>query len=123
MILGAHLSSGTVPGSPYAAELLRGQANLRFAPEVEREYLRDHLHVNRLLIRVTCALAASLGLGRGVDQLATGFVHAGTLFGLGFAIIASLLLTAIAWSKAFESHYLPWARVLVPARNAVVAGC
>lgn len=123
MILGAHLSSGTVPGSPYAAELRRGHAHLRFTPEVEREYLRDHLKVNRVLIRVTCALAASLGVARGIEQLATGFVHGGSLLGLGFVIAVSLLLTAIAWSKAFERWYLPAARVLVPARNTVVAAC
>lgn len=123
MVMGVHLSPGAVPDSPYAAELLRGHLNLPFAPEVEQEYLRAHLSANRVLIRVTCVLAALLGLGRGAEQLATGFVHGGSLFGVAFVIVASLLLTAIAWSSAFERHFLPWARVLVPARNVVVAAC
>jgi diguanylate cyclase (GGDEF)-like protein len=121
MTMGVQQSLGAPPHSPYAAELLRGHSNLRFAPDVEREYLRAHLAKNRVLIRVTCALGALLGLGRGVEQLATGFVHGGSLLGLGFVVAASLLLTAIAWSKAFERLFLPLARVLVPARNVVVA--
>ena len=123
MIMGVHLSPGAVPDSPYAAELLRGHSNLPFAPEVEREYLRAHLTDNRVLIRATCVLATLLALGRGVEQLATSFVHGGSLIGLVFVIASSLLLTAVAWSSAFERLFLPYARVLVPARNAVVAAC
>lgn len=123
MMMGVQQSLGTVPDSPYAAELLRGHSNLRFAPEVEREYLRAHLAKNRVLIRVTCVLGALLGVGRGVEQVATGFAHGNTLLGLGFVIAASLLLTAIAWSTAYEQLFLPLARVLVPARNVVVAAC
>lgn len=123
MIMGVQQSLGTVPDSPYAAELLRIRSNLRFAPEVEREYLRAHLTDNKVLIRVTCVLATLLGLGRGLEQLATGFVHGGSLVGLVLVIVTSVLLTALVWGAAFERLYLPWARVIVPPRNAVVAAC
>ena len=123
MSMGAPLSLGSVPDSPYAAELLRARSNLRFAPDVEQEYLRAHLASNKVLIRVTCGLAALLGIGRGLEQLATGFVHGGSLLGLVFVIAASLVLATVAWTKAYERLYLPWARVLVPTRNTVVAAC
>lgn len=123
MSMGVQQGLGTVPDSPYAAELLRGPSTLCFAPDVEREYLRVHLARNRVLIRVTCVLATLLGLGRGVEQVATGFVHGGALLGLAFVITTSLLLTVIAFSPAFERLFLPCAQVLVPPRNAVVAAC
>ncbi|MDY6944484.1 MAG: diguanylate cyclase [Pseudomonadota bacterium] len=114
-----------MPDSPYAAELLRGPANFAFAPEVEREYLRAHLAKNHVLIRVTCVLGALLSIGRGVEQITTGFALGNALLGLAlaFVVAASLLLTVIAWSTAFEQLFIPLARVLVPARNVVVAAC
>lgn len=123
MMMGVQQSLGTVPDSPYAAELQRGPSNLCFAPDVEREYLRAHLAKNHVLIRVTCALGALLSMGRGVEQITTGFMHGNTLLALAFVVAASVLLTAIAWSTAFEQLFLPLARVLVPARNVVVAAC
>jgi diguanylate cyclase (GGDEF)-like protein len=36
-------------------------------------------------------------------------------------VAASVVLAVIAWSPLFEPHYLPWARILVPLRSAVIA--
>jgi diguanylate cyclase (GGDEF)-like protein len=114
---------GTVPDGPYAAELRRGPSNRRFRPEVEGEYIRAHLLESRVLIRVACALGALLALARGFEQVAVKFLDTGAWIALGFVIGASLLLTCIAWSPAFERLFLPCARIIVPARNALVAAC
>jgi len=121
--MGVRLNLAAVPNSPYAAELLRAQQDLRFSPEVESEYVRTHLLDSRLLIRVTCALAAVLAIGRGVEQTAAGFPVGGPAIAIALVTIASVLLAALAWSSAFERHFLPFARVIVPIRNVVVAAC
>jgi diguanylate cyclase (GGDEF)-like protein len=123
MVKGAPLNFSAVPDSPHAAELLRAQQDQRFGPEVEAEYVRTHLLDSRLLIRVTCALAAVLAVARGVEQAATGFPVGGPAIALGLVASASVLLAYLAWSSAFERLYLPFARVTVPIRNVVVAGC
>jgi diguanylate cyclase (GGDEF)-like protein len=123
MTQGAPLNLAAVPDSPYAAELLRAQQDLRFNPEVEAEYVRTRLLDSRLLVRVTCALAAVLAVARGIEQAVTGFPVGGPAIALALVVIASVLLASLAWSSAFERHYLPFARVIVPTRNVVVAGC
>lgn len=123
MFMGIPLSPGAVPDSPYAAELRQGAAHPHFAPPVEREYLHSHLDSNRLLIRVTCVLGMLLGIGRCVEQLATGFVHSGSELGLWFVIGTSLLLTSLAWSRLYERLYLPVASALVPMKNGLIAAC
>jgi diguanylate cyclase (GGDEF)-like protein len=123
MTQGAPLNLAAIPDSPYAAELQRAQQDLQFKPEVEAEYVRTRLLDSRLLIRVTCALAAVLGIARGVEQAATGFPVGGPAIALALVTLASVLLAFLAWSSAFERRYLPVARVIVPIRNVVVAGC
>lgn len=123
MMMGLPLSPGTVPDSPYAAELRRGRAHSHFAPEVEREYLRSYLDSNQLIIRVTSALGVLLSVCRGVEQLLTGFLHSGSEFGLWFVTCTSLLLAALAWTRLFQRLYLPVAYVVVPVRSAVIAAC
>lgn len=123
MTKGASLNLAAVPDSPYAAELPRAQQDLRFSPDVEVEYVRTHLLDSRLLIRVTCTLAVVLGVARGIEQTATGFPVGGPAIALVLATLASVLLASLAWSSAFERLFLPFARVIVPIRNAVVAGC
>ncbi|WP_157995358.1 GGDEF domain-containing protein [Peristeroidobacter soli] len=112
-----------MPGSPQAAELVRAQQELRFSPAMEAEYVRTHLLGSRLLIRVTCVLAAVLSIARAVEQTAAGFPVGGPAAALAVVTIASVLLASLAWSSAFERHFLPVARVIVPIRNVVVAGC
>ena len=73
MINGAPLNLPAVPDSPHGVELRRAQQDLRLSPELEAEYVRIRLLDSRLVIRVTCALAAVLAVARGVEQTATGF--------------------------------------------------
>lgn len=121
MITVSQLNLSAFPDSPYAAELQRGFSNLRFGRQLELEYVRAHLLDSRIVIRAACTLAALLGLGRCVEQLAAGPERTGSLLAIGVVMTASLLLTTLAWSAAFERLFLPCARIIVPARNALVA--
>jgi len=109
------------PDSPYAAELQRDPANLRFSPRLEREYTLSQLMDERSLIRVVAVIAAFVGVIRGAEL---GFRIAWTttlLVDFSVVIAGSVILALIAWSRSFDRFYLPWARVIVPVRNAIMA--
>jgi diguanylate cyclase (GGDEF)-like protein len=36
-------------------------------------------------------------------------------------LASSLILAWLAWSRSYERHYLPWAQILIPLRNSIVA--
>jgi diguanylate cyclase (GGDEF)-like protein len=107
--------------SPYAAELRRARPAARFAPAMEADYVRSFLRDNRTLVRLSCTLAVLLIALRGLEALigTTG----GQSSAAAFLVVgaASLALVWLAWSRNFERHYLPWAKVLIPARNCVIA--
>lgn len=114
----------TFPDSPYAAELQKHGSARRFAPELEADYLRSQLLNDRALIRMACVLAALVTSFRATEQLLGGF--AGSLVPAwlavsAFAVSASVALTWLAWSRAFERWYPPVARIIVPVRNVVAA--
>ena len=110
-----------LPDSPHAAELRKGRPGARFAPALEAEYVRTFLRDNRTLVRLSCTLAVLLAALRGLEVL-VGSV-AGQSSGPAFlaASIPSLILVWLAWSRRYERHYLPWAYVLIPLRNSIVA--
>ena len=114
-------SLSAFPNSPYAAELRRGSAALRFSPPLETEYIRAHLLHCRTLIRVACVLAALLAVLRGTEQVLAGAWSGILILDLGLVVSGSIVLASIAWSPAFERSFLPWARLVVPVRNAIVA--
>jgi diguanylate cyclase (GGDEF)-like protein len=109
------------PDSPYAVELQGGFSNFRFSPALEAEYVHAHLLYSRTLIRVACALAVLLAVFRGVEQVVGSPWGSIPLVDFGLVISSSIVLAAIAWSPAFERLFLPWARIVVPARNMIVA--
>jgi diguanylate cyclase (GGDEF)-like protein len=115
------LSPDTFPDSLYAIELQRGTAKRRFCPRLEAEYDRARLMEGRALVRVTCALAVLVAVLRGVEQAVRGSWNGLLLIDFGLVIAGSVVLAAIAWSPAFERSYLPWARIVVPLRNVLVA--
>ncbi len=108
-------------GPPNAAGLQRNQSNLRFGPKLEAEYARTHLINSRTLILVACVVATLLATLRGSEQTFVSGWGSGDPIGLVLVILGSLVLTTIAWSTAFERMYLPWARLVVPIRNIIVA--
>jgi diguanylate cyclase (GGDEF)-like protein len=116
------LSLAAVPDSPYAAELHRGSAELRFSsPKVEAEYVRADLMHSRTLIRVACTLAVLLAVFHGLGQAFGGARDGVSLIDLGLVLASSILLVSIAWGRAFEHSFHRWARIVVPVRNAIVA--
>jgi diguanylate cyclase (GGDEF)-like protein len=115
------LNPDTFPDSPYAIELQRGAANRRFSPRLEAEFERIRLMDGRALVRVTSVLAVLVAALRGVEQAFRGSWTSLLVIDFGLVIAGSAVLAAIAWSPAFERLYLPWARIVVPFRNTLVA--
>ena len=115
------IEAAAVSDSPYAAELRRGRANMRFSPALEAEYIRNCLVENRNLIVVTCFFATLLIALRGLEQGLGGFWTSRLPIDFGLVFSGSILLSAIACSVAFERSFLPWATVIVPVRNTIMA--
>jgi diguanylate cyclase (GGDEF)-like protein len=107
--------------SPYAAELRKAHPSPRFAPPMEADYVRGFLRDNRTLVRLSCTLAVLLMVLRALEVRIDGTVGETSrpLF-LG-VLIASVGLTWLAWSRGYERRYLPWAYVLIPVRNSLIA--
>jgi len=122
MITAPKLDSCAYPDSMYAEELQRGRSTLRFSPPLEAEYSRANLLHSRTLIRIACTLTSGLLLLRGFEQLFAAQWHPLACLNLLLVIGASLCLTVIVWTAAFERKFEPYARVLVPIKNAIIAG-
>lgn len=111
-----------LPDSPYAAELRKAQSTPRFAPAMEGEYVQSFLRDNLTLVRLSTTLALLLLALRGLEvHIGIGLAAAasGPIF-LG-VLVSSVILAWLAWTRHYERHYLPWAQVLLPVRNGVVA--
>jgi diguanylate cyclase (GGDEF)-like protein len=121
MITVSRLNLSAFPDSPYAVELQRVSPNLRFSPKLETEYVRAHLRHSRTLIRVACVLAALLAVLRGAEQAVESPWNSVLLIDFSLVIAGSIALASIAWSTSFDRLYLPWARLIVPIRNSIVA--
>jgi diguanylate cyclase (GGDEF)-like protein len=109
------------PESPYAAELQRDPAHLRFTPQLEAEYTQHQLMDSRPLVRVASLFALGAAVLRGLEQGIRGSWSGVLLIDYSIVIAGSIALAAIAWSPAFGRHYLPWARILIPIRNVLMA--
>jgi diguanylate cyclase (GGDEF)-like protein len=107
--------------SPYAAELRKANPAPCFAPAMEADYVRSFLRDNRTLVRLSCTLAVLLIALRALEVLIGG--TAGVPAGAAFLLVgvASVILAWLAWSGHYERRYLPWAQILVPVRNSVIA--
>lgn len=121
MINASRLDPSVYPNSLYAIELQRSSPNLRFSPALEAPYVRAQLLHNRTLIRVACVLGALLAVLRGAEQAVESSWNGILLFDLGLVIVGSIALASIACSTAYERLYARWARIIVPARNAIAA--
>ncbi len=109
-----------------AADPQPADATVRLSPALEAEYRASQLFTNRTLIRISCLLALLATLFRAVDNIFGGAWSQGSPGGsalalFGFVACGSLVLVWLAWSRAFERWYLPTARIVVPARNVIVA--
>jgi len=105
-----------LPDSPYASELRRDFPDLRFSPELEKEFQTFHLERVRSRVRffqlAICALAITAAVhlifmdGLSVNEVVYGW--------LGVVVPTCLFLVWASWSNYYEQIYLPLARVAVP---------
>jgi diguanylate cyclase (GGDEF)-like protein len=107
--------------SPCSRELEGGVRNLRFAAPLETQYNQERLSENRLLIRLACMLSALIALLRAAEKVYAGTWDPRSLTDLGFVTGISVALAGLAWGAQYQRVYMSWARILVPARNSVVA--
>ena len=110
-----------LPDSPYAAELREQPVARRFAPAVEAEYLRSRLRKERTLVRLASTLALLLLGLRALDVLTSDPGKRLSLMAFTAALASTIVLAWLAWSRGYERRYLPWAEVLVPLRNCLIA--
>jgi diguanylate cyclase (GGDEF)-like protein len=115
------LDTDTLADSPYARELQRGGHHLRFTAPLEAQYMHARLTESRLLIRVACVLSALVALLRGVEKVYTGTWDLLSLTDLAIVTAISIALAWLAWSTLYQRLYLSCARILIPARNSIVA--
>ena len=116
MQMHAALDLEHLPDSPYASELRRDFPDLRFSPELEKEFQTFHLERVRSRVRffqlAICALAITGAVhlifmdGLSVNQVVYGW--------LGVVVPICLFLVWASWSNYYEQIYLPLARVAVP---------
>lgn len=116
MQMHAALDLEQFPDSPYATELRRNFPDLRFSPELEKEFQAFHLERARSRVRffqlAICALAIAAALHMIVMH---GLSVRDVLFGwLGTVVPTCLFLVWASWSNYYERIYLPVARVAVP---------
>ena len=114
------LSLEALPDSIYAAELQRDPPSSRFAAPLEAQFARSALRNGRTIVRFASTLTVLLIAMRGGERLIAGVPLPvnGMVAGL---VASSLALLWLAWSGAYERLYLPFASVLVPLRNVLVA--
>jgi diguanylate cyclase (GGDEF)-like protein len=111
------------PDSPYASELRGDFPELRFSPELEKDFQAFHLERVRARVRLLqlamglLCVAVALHLVV-LDGLPACRVLAGWL---GLAIPTCLFLAWAAWSRFYERWYLPAARIALPLLGIVSA--
>ncbi|MDP9083997.1 MAG: GGDEF domain-containing protein [Pseudomonadota bacterium] len=109
------------PNSPYAYELTRGVANLRFAAPLEREYEISHMRWARLRVRIWFSVSFALSVSL------PGFrvLHGGLVTPLGIAqalhVALGLALVCLVWSRYYERYFMSVAPLLVPVVSMLVS--
>lgn len=110
------------PDSPYALELQRRHADLRFAPTLEAEYSISHLQRVRRRVRIWFTLGFVIRLLLAIDQIRhTGVSSGPALIHIGAIVPCGLLLMWLSWSRHYERLYLRAALILVPLFYALIA--
>jgi diguanylate cyclase (GGDEF)-like protein len=99
----------------------RGPSGREFTAALEADFGRLQLAENRTLIRVVSLVALLLAAVRGADQILLGTWTQVQLGLFGIVLVASVVLSAIAWSPWFQRLYMPCAQVLIPLRGSLIA--
>jgi diguanylate cyclase (GGDEF)-like protein len=117
-----NLNLDDFPDSPYARELRRGVAGLRFHGPLEAEYSHSHLGRVQLRVRALFSLTTVLAVLFTVDQVRrTGVGSMPSLVHLGVLMPCIAALLWLAWSRHYQRYYLATARILVPFLWALIA--
>ncbi len=116
MQMHAALDLDLFPDSPYATELRRKFPDLRFSPELEKDFQTSHLERVRTRVRffqlAMCALAVAAAAHLVfMDGLSMNEVFLGWL---GIVVPTCLFLVWASWSQYYDRIYLGIARVAVP---------
>jgi len=109
--------------SPYASELRRGFPDLRFAPELEREYQTFHLVRVRTRVRFFLLAILVQACMAMVQLLWMDHVPLGEVFH-GWTALAVLLcgvLALVSFSPWYEPAYLPSARLMLPVLGIIAS--
>src|ERR1700759_2385857 len=116
MQMHATLDLEHLPDSPYASELRRDFPDLRFSPELEKEFQTFHLERVRARVRFFQLAICVLAIAAALHLMFMDDVPADeVLFGwLGAIVPSCLFLVWASWSSFYERIYLPLARVAVP---------
>lgn len=116
MQMHAALDLEHLPDSPYASELRRDFPDLRFAPELEKEFQTFHLERVRSRVRFFQLAICALAIAEAIHLIVMdGVALNDVIYGwLGVVVPACLFLVWASWSSYYERIYLPVARVAVP---------
>ncbi len=111
-----------LPDSVYKRELRFGVPQLRFDRALEQRFLASHLQRVQLPVRVWFSLGVALALVFTIAQTLRGGIWSFNSW-LEFCgiIPCALALAWLAWHSDYERVFLPWTRVLVPLKGALVA--
>ena len=111
-----------LPDSTYVRALRSGLSRLRFADDIEAQYIAAHLQHARLRVRAWWSLGVVLSLVFTVAQTLRTGVGSATFWVHCLGIIpCSFGLAWLAWSRNYERFYMPAARVLFPLLVALIA--
>jgi diguanylate cyclase (GGDEF)-like protein len=115
-----YLGADDLGDSIYARELRSGTTRFRFDPDLEGQYVTDHLRRARLRIRIWFLLNLVVAIGATTAQLLRHDA-VGTSFWI--LMVSSIFCTAaplwLACSKLYERYYPSAATVLVPLIGAL----
>jgi diguanylate cyclase (GGDEF)-like protein len=109
------------PDSPYARELQRRTAFLRFAPSMEAEYSISHLQRVRRRVRAWFTLAFVIRALLAIEQVRRTGPSGPTLIHLAAILPCSLFLMWLCWGRQYQRLYLRVAPILVPFFYALIA--
>ncbi|MEQ8205739.1 MAG: diguanylate cyclase [Woeseia sp.] len=110
------------PDSVYARELRNRRRRLRLAPELEAEYLDEHLRRVQPRVRIWTGIAALLGIGFTIAQvLEHATLNAIVLGHLLVILPTSTALMWLAWTNGHMQTYLRIAEPLAPLLGVAVA--
>jgi diguanylate cyclase (GGDEF)-like protein len=110
-----------LPDFRFAAERRRVDRNRAFSPDLELEFTAMRLARDRPLVRAACSIALLVAISRAIHEISNGLAHGQPFHALCAVVAACVVLAGLAWSTAFERHYLRWAQIILPARNVVAA--